>query len=106
MMDEWDLTIQYKSKTETWIVGDQRVAAMTAKQATDYNDALYHTGVEYEDQPGGRAFMTINPNREDEHWYRGSDIIRSCVPPPLGKRMCAVSPNSGKPGPQGTTKKR
>ena len=104
-MDEWDLTIQYKSKTETWIAGEQRVAAMTASQATDYNNAVYRTGVTYEDQPGGRAFMTINPNRGDAHWYRGSDIIRSCVPPPLENECVQSAPIQGNQVPREQPKK-
>ena len=81
-MDDGDLTIQYKGKTETWIVGNQRVAAMTAKEAREYNKGVLNLDVVYEDQPGGRALMKINKGRGNFKRYRWSDITQSFVPPP------------------------
>ena len=37
MLDDWDLSIKYQGKTETWIAGGQRVRAKTAKEAREYN---------------------------------------------------------------------
>ena len=87
MMDEWDLTIQYKGKTESWIVGNQLVPAKTAKEAIEFNQGL--DGVEdvYETQQGKRAVRKFNRLRGPWKHYRWADIAKRWAPetPPFEK---------------------
>ena len=82
MLDDWDLSIKYKGKTETWIVGNQQVRAQTARQAREYNRGLIGLDYVYETQQGWRASMKINSGRGPWKRYRWADITQSFLPPP------------------------
>ena len=81
-LDDWDLSIKYQGKTETWIAGGQRVRAKTAKEAREYNQGLIGVDYMYETQPGGRASMKINKGRGIWKRYTWADIDRNLWPPP------------------------
>ena len=82
MLDDWDLSIKYQGKTETWIAGGQRVRAKTAKEAREYNKGLIGVDYRYEMQQGGRASMKINRDRGNWKRYTWADIAQDLLPPP------------------------
>ena len=82
MLDDWDLSIKYQGKTETWIVGDQQVRAKTANEAREYNRGLIGVDYRYETQQGRRASMKINRGRGKWKRYQWADITQSFLPPP------------------------
>ena len=64
MLNEWNLSIIYHNKTETWQAGEQRVPAITARAARDFNNGLQQARYLNEMQRDGtRASIKINPHR-------------------------------------------
>jgi len=82
MLDDWDLTIKYKGKTESWIVGEQQMFAKTAIQAREFNKGLDNVKDTYEMQQGKRAVSKFNKLRGQWNHYRWADITQSWVPNP------------------------
>ena len=106
MLDDWDLSIKYKGKTETWIVGNQQVRAQTARQAREYNRGLIGLDYVYETQQGWRASMKINSGRGPWKRYRWADITQSFLPPPPLKNPVCNQPRFRKiRGPQYNVRK-
>ena len=91
-LNDWSLSIIYHNKTETWQAGGQRVRAITAREARDFNDGL--KGVRYlnETQRDGTcASIKINRNRGWHTRYQWADISQGRLDPPLSKPMCNQS---------------
>ena len=84
MLNEWNLSIIYYNKTETWQAGKQRVPAITAREARRFNNGLQQARYLNEKQRDGtRASIKINPHRGWHTRYQWADISQGGLDPPL-----------------------
>ena len=83
MMNEWNVSIHYLNKTETWQAGKQTVPAKTANEALVFNEGLKQVRYLTETQQDGtRASIKINPLRGASIRYQWADISQGRMDPP------------------------
>ena len=65
VLNDWDVSIHYRSGTETWQAGELTVPAMNAREAEEYNNGLYKFRNPTLD-PWRWAHTLTNPHRGPE----------------------------------------